>query len=99
MALVAQTIRTVPQVHPHLLHLIMFFISREFRDTPRRILSVVSDPQPEPELEDDVFNQFALIDEGLWAWHFDLKDARGEAVASVNRAFRGLGREVSVPMN
>ncbi|THH20389.1 hypothetical protein EW146_g968 [Bondarzewia mesenterica] len=55
-------------------------------------MSVVDEPQPEPEPEQ--FTQFARIDEGLWAWHFNLRDARGEAIASINRAFRGFGREI-----
>lgn len=32
---------------------------------------------------------------GFLAWHFNIVDARGETVATVNRAFRGFGREVS----
>ena len=64
------------------------------RDTPRRILSLASDPQPEPEPDDEVFKQVAEIDEGLWAWDFSLRDANGVEFASVNRTFRGLGREV-----
>ncbi|KAG1836224.1 Scramblase-domain-containing protein [Suillus subalutaceus] len=62
------------------------------RDQPRRILSTTSEPQPEPPT--DSFTQFAKIDEGLWAWHFNMLDARGTPIASVNRAFRGFGREV-----
>ncbi|KAH9951950.1 Scramblase-domain-containing protein [Amylocystis lapponica] len=58
----------------------------------RRILSVASEPQPEPE--PDSFKQFARIDEGLWAWGFTLLDARGEEMASVKRAFRGFGLEI-----
>lgn len=58
---------------------------------------MASDPQPEPDAADDVrFQQFARIDEGLLAWHFRLRDARGGELASVNRAFRGFGREVRV---
>ncbi|KAH9857035.1 Scramblase-domain-containing protein [Lenzites betulinus] len=62
------------------------------RDTPLRILSTVNEPQPEPEPE--LFRQFAKIDGGFWAWHFTLADAQGQAFASVNRAFRGFGREL-----
>lgn len=54
----------------------------------------MSDPQPEPEIDSDLFNQFARIDEGLLAWDFRLRNARGEEIASVIRAFRGFGREV-----
>ena len=54
----------------------------------------MSDPQPEPEIDSDLFNQFARIDEGLFAWDFRLRNARGEEIASVSRAFRGFGREV-----
>ncbi|KZT11288.1 Scramblase-domain-containing protein [Laetiporus sulphureus 93-53] len=62
------------------------------REDRRRILSVATEPQPEPDSIS--FKQFALIDEGLLAWSFYFKDARGEEIASVRRAFRGLGREI-----
>ncbi|KAI9065122.1 Scramblase [Trametes sanguinea] len=62
------------------------------RETPHRILSVLNEPQPEPEPLQ--FNQFAKIDEGFLAWHFTLRDARGQPIANVNRAFRGFGREL-----
>ncbi|KAI0065482.1 Scramblase-domain-containing protein [Artomyces pyxidatus] len=62
------------------------------RDSPRRVLSKVDEPQPEPD--QDRYSQFARIDEGFWAWHFTLRGAQGEEIASVNRAFRGFGREV-----
>ncbi|KAI0665112.1 Scramblase-domain-containing protein [Cubamyces menziesii] len=62
------------------------------RQDPRRILSLVNEPQPEPET--DLFNQFAKIDEGILAWDFTLRDAYGQGIASVNRAFRGFGREL-----
>ena len=60
------------------------------------MLSLASEPQPEPEPEpdEDLFKQFAEIDEGLWAWDFSLRDEHGVTVASVNRTFRGFGREV-----
>lgn len=41
-----------------------------------------------------LFKQLANIDEGFWAWYFTLRDEHGADIASVNRAFRGLGREV-----
>ena len=59
---------------------------------PRRILSLVSDPQPEPDTES--YNQIAKIDEPFLAWDFTLRDARGKEFANVSRAFRGFGREV-----
>jgi hypothetical protein len=62
------------------------------RTAPKAILSNASEPQPEPE--PDHFAQFARIDEGFWAWHFTLRDSRGEEFASINRAFRGFGREI-----
>ncbi|KAI0363470.1 Scramblase-domain-containing protein [Pilatotrama ljubarskyi] len=62
------------------------------RETPHRILSTMNEPQPEPE--PDLFTQFAKIDEGFLAWHFTLRDAQGQAIANVNRAFRGFGREL-----
>jgi len=64
------------------------------RSTPHRVLTLASDPQPEPAPSGAHFNQFARIDEGLWAWHFVLRDARGEGIACVSRAFRGFGREI-----
>lgn len=64
------------------------------RQAPHRILSKVDEPQPEPE--PDLFRQFAMIDGGFLAWHFALKDDQGLSIASVNRAFRGFGREVSL---
>lgn len=62
------------------------------RQTPHRILSKVDEPQPEPET--GLFHQFAEIDMGFLAWHFTLKDGQGLSIASVNRAFRGFGREI-----
>ncbi|KAI1794513.1 Scramblase-domain-containing protein [Ganoderma leucocontextum] len=62
------------------------------RPAPHRILSKADEPQPEPE--PDLFHQFAEIDMGLLAWHFTLRDGQGLSIASVNRAFRGFGREI-----
>jgi hypothetical protein len=62
------------------------------RAAPKAILSIASEPQPEPE--PDHFAQFAKIDEGFWAWHFTLRGSRGEEMASISRAFRGFGREI-----
>jgi len=62
------------------------------RQGPRRILSLVSDPQPEPEPES--YHQMAKIDEPFLAWDFVLRGAQGKELASVSRAFRGFGREV-----
>ena len=62
------------------------------RQDARRILSLADEPQPEPE--PNMFSQFARIDNGFLAWHFTLKDAYGQTIANVNRAFRGFGREV-----
>ncbi|KAI0093558.1 Scramblase-domain-containing protein [Irpex rosettiformis] len=64
------------------------------RDTPHRILSLASENQPEPTPEEASFSQFANIDEGLLAWAFKFRDARGEEIASVDRSFRGVGREL-----
>ncbi len=63
------------------------------RDAPRRILSAVSDPQPEPE-PDESFNQVARVDEGFLAWNFIVKGSRGEELASIDRTFTGFGREM-----
>ncbi|KAI0687124.1 Scramblase-domain-containing protein [Cytidiella melzeri] len=64
------------------------------KDTPHRILTLASEKQPEPTPEESSFTQLANIDEGLLAWLFILRDARGEEIASINKAFRGVGREV-----
>ncbi|KIJ69579.1 hypothetical protein HYDPIDRAFT_179335 [Hydnomerulius pinastri MD-312] len=64
------------------------------RSTPHRILAPISAPQPEPTPSEAHFDQFARIDEGLWAWHFVLRNAQMEGIASVSRAFRGFGREI-----
>ena len=61
-----------------------------------RILSVASDPQPEPEPDSHIFNQFSKIDAGFLAWDFPIHDARSEEIASVNRTWRGFGREVRI---
>ena len=63
--------------------------------TPR-VLSLASDtqPEPEPESEEELFHQFARIDEGLWAWDFSFVDGQGKEMAHVGRNFRGLGREI-----
>jgi hypothetical protein len=62
------------------------------RVTMGRTLPKAGEHLPEPQLEQ--FVQFAKIDEGFWAWHFTLRGSRGEELASVNRAFRGFGREM-----
>ena len=62
------------------------------RESSHRILSTASEAQPEPDTE--VFTQLAKVDEGFLAWYFYLRDARGQEIASVRRAFRGFGREV-----
>ncbi|KAF9648072.1 Scramblase-domain-containing protein [Thelephora ganbajun] len=62
------------------------------RRGPKRILSLVSDPQPEPEAE--LYHQMAKIDERFLAWDFTLRDSHGKELASVSRAFRGFGREI-----
>lgn len=48
----------------------------------------------ETETSDHHFTQFARIDEGLFSWHFTLRDRRGDEIASVERGFRGWGREL-----
>lgn len=63
-----------------------------------RVLSLASDPQPEPEPTEDTFHQFARIDGGLFAWNFSFMDAYGKEIANVNRRFRGFGREVSAQL-
>ncbi|TCD66687.1 hypothetical protein EIP91_001041 [Steccherinum ochraceum] len=59
-----------------------------------QILSTTSDPQPEPEPDPYIFHQFARIDSGFLAWYFGLQDQAGQHIASVDRTWRGIGREV-----
>ncbi|TDL27301.1 Scramblase-domain-containing protein [Rickenella mellea] len=56
------------------------------------ILTKAGEHQPEPRLNE--FHQFARVDGGLWAWNFSLRDVSNREIASVNREFRGLGREI-----
>ncbi|WVQ96043.1 hypothetical protein IAU59_003143 [Kwoniella sp. CBS 9459] len=42
----------------------------------------------------ETFKQFARVDSGFLAWDFWLKDRDDRLVASINRNFRGLGREL-----
>lgn len=44
--------------------------------------------------ESDTFRQFAKVDSGFLAWDFWLKDKDDRLLASINRNFRGLGREL-----
>ncbi|WRT69687.1 uncharacterized protein IL334_006677 [Kwoniella shivajii] len=44
--------------------------------------------------EEETFKQFAKVDSGFLAWDFWLKDRDDRLVASINRNFRGLGREL-----
>ncbi|KAL4065461.1 Scramblase-domain-containing protein [Scleroderma citrinum] len=62
---------------------------------PIRVLTPTSESelQPKGALEPH-FKQFARIDEGLWAWHFVVRDADGDGMATISRAFRGFGREI-----
>jgi hypothetical protein len=48
----------------------------------------------EKETSDHHFTQLARIDEGLFSWHFVLRDRYGHEIGSVERGFRGWGREV-----
>lgn len=62
------------------------------RVTVGHTLPKAGEQPPEPQLKH--FVQFAKIDGGFWAWHFTLRDSRGEELASISRAFRGFGREM-----
>lgn len=44
--------------------------------------------------ESDTFRQFAKVDSGFLAWDFWLKDKDDRLLASINRNFRGIGREL-----
>lgn len=63
------------------------------REKATPIISLATERQPEPDLAH--FNQFAQVDGGFLAWNFILQGARGEEIASIDRKFRGVGREVS----
>lgn len=43
---------------------------------------------------DDIFSQFAYIDEPLFSWDFSLVDQEGGLIGSVNRNFMGLFQEM-----
>jgi len=65
------------------------------RETPLRLLSTPSGRQSQPELDPESFRRFARVDEGVLAWNFTVKDERGEAIARVERTFRGAEKESS----
>ncbi len=43
---------------------------------------------------ESIYYQIAKVDAGFLAWHFHLLDQGGNEIASIDRAFRGIGREV-----
>ncbi|KAJ4479481.1 Scramblase-domain-containing protein [Lentinula lateritia] len=61
---------------------------------PKRILSLSSDPQPEPELNTNTFSQIATVDAPFLAWDFSVLDAAAREMTFISRSFRGLGREI-----
>jgi len=63
-------------------------------ESPKPILSHIANRQPEPEPTGDLFTQFANIDSPFLAWTFLIRDGRNEQIASIDRAFRGFGREI-----
>ncbi|KAI6109949.1 Scramblase-domain-containing protein [Pisolithus sp. B1] len=63
------------------------------KTNPLRVLTPISATDSEPESPGVQFKQFARIDEGLWAWNFVVRDANGDGMATIQRAFRGFGRE------
>ncbi|KIK24876.1 hypothetical protein PISMIDRAFT_9883 [Pisolithus microcarpus 441] len=60
-----------------------------------RVLTPISAVDSEPEFPGVRFKQFARIDEGLWAWSFVVRNADGDGMATIQRAFRGFGREAN----
>ena len=48
--------------------------------------------------EDAMYFQIGGVNSGFLAWNFRVLDEDGNEIASVDRAFRGLGREVGVHM-
>ncbi|KAF9068644.1 Scramblase-domain-containing protein, partial [Rhodocollybia butyracea] len=55
----------------------------------KRILSLASDPQPEPELDANTFNQVGKVDAPFLAWDFSIQDAATQDMAFISRNFRG----------
>ena len=41
-----------------------------------------------------MYHQVAQVDAGFLAWHFRLVDESKAEIASIDREFRGIGREV-----
>jgi hypothetical protein len=66
-----------------------------YRESPRRILSLATEEQSGTDQQEVLFTQIANINEGLWAWHFSLRDAQDAEIARVDKVFRGFGREAS----
>ncbi|TEB35939.1 Scramblase-domain-containing protein [Coprinellus micaceus] len=62
------------------------------QEKKRRVLSLASDPQPEPPLA--TFQQIAQVDSGFLAWRFPILDENGKVMAVIDRAWRGFGREI-----
>ncbi|KAF5391829.1 hypothetical protein D9757_001799 [Collybiopsis confluens] len=60
------------------------------RESPKRILSLASDLQPEPELDSDTFNQMGKVDAPFLAWNFTVEDAAAQEIAFISRNFRGF---------
>ncbi|ESK92861.1 scramblase family protein [Moniliophthora roreri MCA 2997] len=88
---VLDTLAEVQQVWHPLRRRYDLFLRENFK---KRILSLASEPQPEPQPGSAVFNQFAKVDSPFLAWSFSLEDANGEEVAFISREWKGFGREL-----
>lgn len=62
------------------------------QEKTNRVLSLASDPQPEPPLT--TFQQIARVDSGLLAWRFPILDQEEKVMAVIDRKWGGIGREV-----
>lgn len=58
------------------------------------IPSDLSNVQRSQVKAEDHFSQFAYVDEPFLSWDFSLKDSDGKLIGSVNRNWRGFGREL-----
>ncbi|KAH6918716.1 Scramblase [Coprinopsis sp. MPI-PUGE-AT-0042] len=87
---VLDTFAEVQQVwHPWRRQYDLFMLQQQ-----KRILSLASEPQPEPEPTGPEFHQFGKVDSGFLAWRFPILNANNEEIAVIDRAFRGFGREI-----
>lgn len=65
------------------------------KEPPRRVLALAdAGERNEAEVDDEIYDQLAQIDEPPLSWDFTLRDADGIPMASMSKKLRGLAREV-----